>query len=75
MKEEKTIMPENTNDDREYCEAVPGPAIVLSREEYEKIKNAPRNKYLDEIKNNKALKQFQSKIIDKTKQKDDDFCK
>ena len=26
--------------EREYCEVVPGPAICLTKEEYERIKNA-----------------------------------
>ena len=64
-------MEQNKKQEREYVEAVPGPAIIISKQTYEKMKNEDKS-----AENRERLKQYQhffDNIKDETKNCDDEL--
>ena len=61
-------IPEN-QDKREYVEAVPGPAIVISRETYEKMQRESENTQRPPM--TEAQRHFMDNIQDETKLPED----
>lgn len=64
-------MEQNKKQEREYVEAVPGPAIVISKQTYEKMQQQDNSK--ENKERLEKYKPFFDKIQDETKNSDDEF--
>lgn len=65
-------MSKEKQNNREYVEAVPGPAIVITREEYEKMKNSENLSAKKRLKNDETLKKFKEQL---KRSKEEDLSK